>query len=190
MIMVPILLTGIFCATVVTVCLWLCYTLYPAYTEAVSDASICIRANFWDVAPYRYCVNGRFGGTYHLHRQGRRKIRLHLLTLVRSWISSFLPPKRRLTQYLHGPTSQKTAFFIVTAVETSNLTLQYFFNVRACLRAGGGGAPTCVRKYFVSFQELVNFVCKFISSLPWLENKMKVEPTPKMSYIKYVSGRE
>jgi hypothetical protein len=31
----------------------------------------------------------------------------------------------RFTQYLQGATSQKTAFFIVTAVETSNLT--YFY---------------------------------------------------------------
>jgi hypothetical protein len=34
----------------------------------------------------------------------------------------YIPPKRRLTQYLHYATSQKTAFFIVTAVNTSNLT--------------------------------------------------------------------
>jgi hypothetical protein len=32
----------------------------------------------------------------------------------------YIPPKRRLTHYLHGATSQKTAFFIVTAVKTSN----------------------------------------------------------------------
>jgi hypothetical protein len=25
---------------------------------------------FWDVAPYRYCVNRRFGGTYRFHLQG------------------------------------------------------------------------------------------------------------------------
>jgi hypothetical protein len=31
-------------------------------------------------------------------------------------------PKRRFIQYLHGATSQKKAFFIVTAVKTSNLT--------------------------------------------------------------------
>jgi chemotaxis methyl-accepting protein methylase len=30
-------------------------------------------------------------------------------------------PKRRLTQFLQGVTSQKTAFFIVTAMKTSNL---------------------------------------------------------------------
>jgi hypothetical protein len=29
-------------------------------------------AVFWDVAPYRSCVNRRFGGTYRLYLQGRR----------------------------------------------------------------------------------------------------------------------
>jgi hypothetical protein len=33
-----------------------------------------------------------------------------------------VPPKRRFLQEPHGVTSQKTAFFIVTAVKTSNLT--------------------------------------------------------------------
>jgi hypothetical protein len=33
-----------------------------------------------------------------------------------------LPPKRRFLQESHGVTSQKTAFFIITAVKTSNLT--------------------------------------------------------------------
>jgi hypothetical protein len=28
-------------------------------------------ALFWDAAPYRPCVNRRFGGTYRLHLQGR-----------------------------------------------------------------------------------------------------------------------
>jgi hypothetical protein len=32
--------------------------------------------------------------------------------------------ERRLTPLLHGATSQKTAFFIVTTVKTSNLTKQ------------------------------------------------------------------
>jgi hypothetical protein len=31
-------------------------------------------------------------------------------------------PKRLFTQDLHSATSQKTAFFMVTAVKTSNLT--------------------------------------------------------------------
>jgi hypothetical protein len=53
----------------------------------------------------------------------------HLLTLVpRSLIflpwrwKRYVPPKRRFTQDLHGTTSQKTTFFIITAVKTSNLT--------------------------------------------------------------------
>jgi hypothetical protein len=37
-------------------------------------------------------------------------------------VVAMYPPKRRLTKYLHGATSQKTAFFIAIAVKTSNLT--------------------------------------------------------------------
>jgi hypothetical protein len=45
----------------------------------------------------------------------------------------YVPPKRRLTPHLHGATSKKTAFFIVTAVKTSNLTYSSLSvrNVRA-----------------------------------------------------------
>jgi hypothetical protein len=35
------------------------------------------------------------------------------------------PPKRRFLQEPHGVTSQKTPFFIVTAVKTSNLTFRF-----------------------------------------------------------------
>jgi hypothetical protein len=38
-----------------------------------------------------------------------------------------VPPKRRFLQEPHGLTSQKTPFFIVTAVKTSNL--KYFVRV-------------------------------------------------------------
>jgi hypothetical protein len=62
------------------------------------------KAVFWDVAPGRCGVNRRLGGTYRLHLQGRRK------------------NKKILTPHLHGATSQKTAFFIVTAVKTPNIT--------------------------------------------------------------------
>jgi hypothetical protein len=59
----------------------------------------------------------------------------HLLTLVpssriflpRRWRRD-VPPKRRFTQDLHGAISQNTAFFIGTAVKTSNLT----YSVRHC----------------------------------------------------------
>jgi hypothetical protein len=39
----------------------------------------------------------------------------------------YVPPKRRLTKYVHCSTSQNTTFFIDTAVKTSNLTI-------ACVR--------------------------------------------------------
>jgi hypothetical protein len=39
----------------------------------------------------------------------------------------YVPPKRRFTQDLHCATSQKTAFFIGTAVKTSNPTLPIQF---------------------------------------------------------------
>jgi hypothetical protein len=58
----------------------------------------------------------------------------HLLTPVpRSRIflpwrwRRYVPPKRRFTEDLHGSTSQKTAFFVVTAVKTSNLTEEDIF---------------------------------------------------------------
>jgi hypothetical protein len=74
-------------------------------------------AVFWDVAPCRSCVNWHFGGTYCLHLQGR-KIR-EQGTSVSRWLA---------TQDLHSATSQKTALFIVTAVKTSNPTIDYWSN--------------------------------------------------------------
>jgi hypothetical protein len=70
------------------------------------------KAVFWDVAPCRYGVNRRFGGTYPFHLQGRREIirKSAREASVRD-VRDRLPPKRRLTPYLHGATSQKTAFF-------------------------------------------------------------------------------
>jgi hypothetical protein len=43
-------------------------------------------AVFWDVAPFRSCVNRRFGGTYRFHLQGR-KIR-ERGTSVSRWLQS------------------------------------------------------------------------------------------------------
>jgi hypothetical protein len=43
---------------------------------------------------------------------------LRRVALVRTEV----PPKRRFLQEPHGVTTQKTPFFIVTAVKTSNLT--------------------------------------------------------------------
>jgi hypothetical protein len=48
-----------------------------------------------------------------------------LVTLMKEALSS---PKRRFLQEPHGVTSQKTPFFIVTAVKTSNLIMFLVFN--------------------------------------------------------------
>jgi hypothetical protein len=80
-------------------------------------------AVFWDVSPRRSCVNRCFGGKYRVHLQGS-KIRRQG-TNVSRWSYAiwrrYVPPKRRFTQDLRGDTSQKKAFFIVTAVKTSYL---------------------------------------------------------------------
>jgi hypothetical protein len=39
------------------------------------------------------------------------------------WWKRYVPPTRRFLQEVHGVTSQKTPFFIVTTVKTSNLAL-------------------------------------------------------------------
>jgi hypothetical protein len=51
-----------------------------------------------------------------------------------SWIwRRYVPPKRRLTQYLHGATSQGTSFFIITADKTTNHTFIYLHNYMCLL---------------------------------------------------------
>jgi hypothetical protein len=56
-------------------------------------------------------VNRHFGGMYRLHLQKNPRARNH-----REQVAAVCS--------LHGATSQKTAFFIVTAVETSDLTVE------------------------------------------------------------------
>jgi hypothetical protein len=77
---------------------------------ALNEQLLLKNAVFWDVVLCRACVNRRFGGTYRLHLQCRT-IR-ERGTSVSWWPHA-----------LHSATSQKTAFFIVTAVKTSNLTI-------------------------------------------------------------------
>jgi hypothetical protein len=104
------------------------YVRFEVFTSVTMKNAV-----FWDVAPCRYYVNRRFRGTYRLHLQGRIK---NLWAMIQreqaaaTWSRWFLargffllpwrwrryvPPKRRFIQYLHGATSQKTAFFIVVA---------------------------------------------------------------------------
>jgi hypothetical protein len=62
---------------------------------------------FWDVAPCRSYVNQRFGGRYRFQFQGRKNPRAR---------------NQREQLAATGATSQKTAFFIITALKTSDLT--------------------------------------------------------------------
>jgi hypothetical protein len=116
---------------------------YPGFPLNYLRKNNLKNAVFWDVVPCRYFVNRRFGGTYRLHLQGMRNLRAMnqreqvavVWFIARGFLipwrcRRYLPPKRRLTKYLHGATSQKTAFFIVTAVKTSNLTRIICFVMR------------------------------------------------------------
>jgi hypothetical protein len=57
--------------------------------------------------------------------------------------------KRRFTQELHGPTSQKMAFFTVTTVKTSNITqLALFIPVFATATIGSHPEHTLFMIHF------------------------------------------
>jgi hypothetical protein len=47
------------------------------YYVRFEDSTVVTMKNavFWDVAPCRYFINRRFGGTYHLHLQAIRNLR-------------------------------------------------------------------------------------------------------------------
>jgi hypothetical protein len=95
-------------------------------------------AVFWDVAPCRSCVNKRFGGTYCPHPRSR-------IFLPWGW-RRYVPPKRRFTPDPHGATSWKTAFFIVTAVKTSNLMNCCILDSRTLLILLSVGRCNCFRR--------------------------------------------
>jgi hypothetical protein len=75
-------------------------------------------AVFWDVTPCGSFKNQRFGGMQRINHQVDKNLRARN-------VSSNLEPKHcsRFLQEPRGVTSQKTAFFIITPVKTSNLTI-------------------------------------------------------------------
>jgi hypothetical protein len=78
---------------------------------------------FWDVTPCGSCNNRR---THFFAAYVGCQLQL-VLFLVHRFLSPWwrrrqVPPTRRFLQEPHGVTTQKTSFFIVTAVKTSNLT--------------------------------------------------------------------
>jgi hypothetical protein len=95
----------------------------------------CVDLALTDVSEERNAFIFRVGKSAS-EEPARVSVCSHLFTLVpRSRIfvpwrwRQYVPPKRRFTQDLHGATSQKTTFFIVTAVKTSNLTQNHIMAI-------------------------------------------------------------
>jgi hypothetical protein len=62
--------------------------------SAHKDYFLVKNAVFWDVAPCRYCITRRYGGTYHLHLQSRRKKKEKIRargTSVSRWLQTKWP---------------------------------------------------------------------------------------------------
>jgi hypothetical protein len=62
-----------------------------------------------------------------------------------------VPPKRRSTQDLHGATSQKTEFFIVTDVKISNFT-NYIWLFQGFLHCCISSGVSCISRGWVMWQ--------------------------------------
>jgi hypothetical protein len=97
----------------------------------------------WDMAPCGSGSNRRFGGTYRLHFQGRWITRDRWQTPAYQWSRvihlpwrwrRYVPPKHRFEPEPHGAISQKTIFFIVIAMKTSNLIWCLFCSYFACVK--------------------------------------------------------
>jgi hypothetical protein len=89
---------------------------------------------FWGVAPCRYCVKRRFGGTYPLHLQGK-KIR-ERGTNVNTWLQA-----ARFSE-----TSVHTAFFRSFLICTSHQMLLGLSNQGRW--NGNGGRKNCIIIFF------------------------------------------
>jgi hypothetical protein len=91
------------------------------------------------------CKNRRFGGTERLHHQGDKNRRARNVSSKQQPTHtecSSVPPKRRFLQEPHAVTSQKTVFFIVTSVKTSNLTQ---LQISCSVRRSFGATSTAAR---------------------------------------------
>jgi hypothetical protein len=69
-----------------------------------------------------YTVAITIGGT-------QQKVKGRVVFLKNAVFWDVAAAERRFTQELHAATSQKTAFFIVTAVKTLDLTAVFLFHV-------------------------------------------------------------
>jgi hypothetical protein len=78
---------------------------------------------FWDVAPCRSCMNATFRRNVSPPFSGQKhpRVRNKREQVAADWATSRKHPAG-FTHDLHGATSQKTVFFIVTFVKTANFS--------------------------------------------------------------------
>jgi hypothetical protein len=92
---------------------------------------------FWDFTKRGSCKNRRFGETYGLHHQGDKNrfiLRFPVTAdvpsspiLVTLMMEALISSETPFLQEPQGITTQKTAFFLVTAVKTSSLLSHQLF---------------------------------------------------------------
>jgi hypothetical protein len=78
-------------------------------------------AVFWDVTPYGFCEEEHFASIIRVKRISELGTTVAGISNCTRWeglLTHIVPPKPRFSQEPHGVTSQKTAFFMVTAVKT------------------------------------------------------------------------
>jgi hypothetical protein len=92
--------------------------------------------------PCGSCKNLGFGGKYRLHNQvgkiSELETKLAITSNLLVTVNVVLSLNRQFIQEPHGVTSQKTEFFIVTTVKTSNLTRRF---LPTCFSSAVGTIP-------------------------------------------------
>jgi hypothetical protein len=81
------------------------------------------------------------------------------------WSRRQVPPKRRLLQEPHGVTIQKTPFFIVTAVKTSNLTKYIDFTLPHIARLLSLSSGSLVWRWEEIVSHCSQYMCNLMDPL-------------------------
>jgi hypothetical protein len=121
--------TSAYCSVLEPSRYWRCNSKTTPKLSSEMEKAYAVNAVFCDVTPCGSCKNRRLKGASRLQH-----IVFHLLVTANVVPNSLILSKLRWRRYFpltrlflhepHGVTSKKTAFFIVTAVKTSNLTKQ------------------------------------------------------------------
>jgi hypothetical protein len=77
-------------------------------------------AVFWDVTPCGYCKSQRFGGTYRLHRQGKKNRRVFLRRGLRSLVTATVVPSSIILSTLMAEAIRFSETSVVTRATQRN----------------------------------------------------------------------